>query len=85
MSPQIFASYIEPSAQSIQFNSTIKSLRVKDEEHKLALYAILFLTPVENALPPRVRRDLYGYLYVLLNTKEDILKNVGNRAVLGHH
>ncbi len=23
--------------------------------------------------------------FVLLNTKEDILKNVGNRAVLGHH
>ncbi len=24
-------------------------------------------------------------VFVLLNTKEDILKNVGNRAVLGHH
>ncbi len=23
-------------------------------------------------------------VFVLLNTKEDILKNVGNRAVLGH-
>ncbi len=24
-------------------------------------------------------------VFILLNTKEDILKNVGNRAVLGHH
>ncbi len=24
-------------------------------------------------------------VFVLMNTKEDILKNVGNRAVLGHH
>ncbi len=32
---------------------------------------------------PQVVPNLYE-VFVLLNTKEDILKNVGNRAVLGH-
>lgn len=51
------------SAISKEYTSTIKDLRVENEEHKLALYAVLFLKDVENSLPSVLEEmDLYGDL-----------------------
>lgn len=54
LSPIIFATCLEALAESIRKNNNIKGINIKEQQHKLALYAddvIFYLTSPDQSLP----------------------------------
>lgn len=66
LSPSLFAIVIEPLAESIRQDQTIKGISIGKREYKLGLFAddlILYLTDYKNTLP-RVLNTLAKYSVV---------------------